>query len=393
MLVVETRDLALVFMVIGILMLGTWPAVWNFVERKGRHPGHTFIDYGIAYTMTAVVIAMICGQVGSAKPGLPNISEQITESNGKCVAFAVLGGFILSIGNICLQYTVALLGLSVGVPFICALTIIVGVSINYKLDSGLNDAAILFPGVACAFVAVMLGGLAHIENQQFLRSKGDPFAEGKDGKAEQGGKDIAPVEDTDIGMTQNKDKFLSLYNPQRAIKAGEKPKWLGILTGTIAGVAISLFSPLFNIATNDNFGLLPPGTTKLSVWLANLYFGLAFGFGAVALNVFFLYYPPFGTAPSSISAYLKDHKLRGWAFFTGFLCSSGNLAEFLGGQAAGYAAAAMVQAFPLVGTLWGILLFKEFWGTSKKAILLLVLEICFYIAAMSLLGASAKARA
>jgi hypothetical protein len=60
---------------------------------------------------------------------VPNISEQIKEQNGKCVAFALLGGFILSIGNICLQYTVALLGLSAGVPFICALTIVVGGSL------------------------------------------------------------------------------------------------------------------------------------------------------------------------------------------------------------------------------------------------------------------------
>ncbi len=61
-------------------------------------------------------------------------------------------------------------------------------------------------------------------------------------------------------------------------------------------------------------------------------------------------------------------------------------------QAAGYAAAAMVQAFPLVATLWGILLFKEFWGTTRRAIFLLVTRVCFYIAAMSLLGASAKSR-
>jgi hypothetical protein len=34
MLLVTNRELALVFMVIGIILLGTWPAVWNYVERK-----------------------------------------------------------------------------------------------------------------------------------------------------------------------------------------------------------------------------------------------------------------------------------------------------------------------------------------------------------------------
>lgn len=62
------------------------------------------------------------------RPGVPDIADQIKEDNGNSVAFAIVGGFILSIGNICMQYSVALLGLSVGMPFICALTIVVGKS-------------------------------------------------------------------------------------------------------------------------------------------------------------------------------------------------------------------------------------------------------------------------
>lgn len=36
MLLVTDRGLALGFMVIGIVLLGTWPAVWNYIERKVR---------------------------------------------------------------------------------------------------------------------------------------------------------------------------------------------------------------------------------------------------------------------------------------------------------------------------------------------------------------------
>lgn len=46
-----------------------------------------------------------------------------------------------------------------------------GVSLNYRLDSGLNDARILFPGTACAAIAIIVGGLAHIENQKHLARK------------------------------------------------------------------------------------------------------------------------------------------------------------------------------------------------------------------------------
>ena len=46
-------------------------------------------------------------------------------------------------------------------------------------------------------------------------------------------------------------------------------------------------------------------------------------------------------------------QLRLWGILAAVLNGLGNLAEFLGGQAAGYAAAAMVQSFPMVSFVAG----------------------------------------
>ena len=41
MWVASTKGEGILFMVLALLMLGTWPAIFNLVERRGRLPTHT----------------------------------------------------------------------------------------------------------------------------------------------------------------------------------------------------------------------------------------------------------------------------------------------------------------------------------------------------------------
>jgi len=95
---------------------------------------------------------------------------------------------------------------------------------------------------------------------------------------------------------------------------------------------------------------------------------------------------------SSFKAYVNDWEGRQWALLAGFLCGFGNGFQFMGGQAAGYAAADAVQALPLVSTFWGILLFGEYRKSSKKTYTLLVLMLLMFIAAVATLMASSGHR-
>jgi len=67
------------------------------------------------------------------------------------------------------------------------------------------------------------------------------------------------------------------------------------------------------------------------------------------------------------------------ALLAGLLCGFGNGFQFMGGQAAGYAAADPVHALPLVSTFWGVLLFvvKPLLFLSRM-ILLLGLDKSFW---------------
>lgn len=64
---------------------------------------------------------------------------------------------------------------------------------------------------------------------------------------------------------------------------------------------------------------------------------------ALILNITFLYRPVLNLPKSSLKAYVKDWDGRGWALLAGLLCGFGNGLQFMGGQAAGYAAADAVQ--------------------------------------------------
>ena len=63
----------------------------------------------------------------------------------------------------------------------------------------------------------------------------------------------------------------------------------------------------------------------------------------IVLNIIFLYHPICGLPKSSFRAYIADWNGRHWALLAGLLCGFGNGFQFMGGQAAGYAAADAVQ--------------------------------------------------
>lgn len=112
--------------------------------------------------------------------------------------------------------------------------------------------------------------------------------------------------------------------------------------------------------------------------------------------------PPLGIKPSSLAAYLRDSKGRGLSVASGLLAGAGDLTQFLGGQTAGYAAAMMVMAYPVLGVLWGLLRFKELRGPKQReggrgrgvqwGLVLVVAQVVLYVLSVGLLSGSAELR-
>jgi hypothetical protein len=173
MYLVTDKGGAIALMIAALCFLGTWPAILNALERKGRLLQHTYLDYSITNLIGAVVIAFTLGQIGLGKPDSPNFLTQLGQDNGPSVRFALAGGMVLSVGNLATQYGWPFVGLSATEVISSSIAVVVGTTMNYFLDGRINHAEILFPGVGCFLVAVCLGSLLHGSNTADTKAKLD----------------------------------------------------------------------------------------------------------------------------------------------------------------------------------------------------------------------------
>ncbi|KAK4399848.1 Ureide permease 2 [Sesamum angolense] len=388
MYVVESKGGAIACMLLSLLLLGTWPAILTLLERRGRLPQHTYLDYTITNLLAALIIAFTFGEIGTSSIDKPNFINQLAQDNWPSVLFAMTGGIALSLGNLATQYAWAFVGLSVTEVITSSITVVIGTTLNYFLDDKINKAEILFPGVGCFLIAVCFGSAVHSSNAADNKAKLTSFSNDyEDGSAI---KDESVSEETYANKAENlengtptkeKAKIRDCRFSDRAREQkGNK------------GVCFSLFSPAFNLATNDQWHKLKDGVPHLSVYAAFFYFSVSCFLIAIILNISFLYHPVLNLPKSSLKAYVSDWNGRRWAFLAGLLCGFGNGLQFMGGQAAGYAAADAVQALPLVSTFWGVLLFGEYRRSSRRTYVLLVGMLSMFIVAVSVLMASSGHR-
>ncbi|CAH2045592.1 unnamed protein product [Thlaspi arvense] len=389
MYMIESKAGAITCMLLALLFLGTWPAIMTLTERRGRLPQHTYLDYTITNLLAAVIIAFTLGQIG---PSRPNFITQLSQDNWQSVMFAMAGGIVLSLGNLATQYAWAFVGLSVTEVITASITVVIGTTLNYFLDDRINRAEVLFPGVACFLIAVCFGSAVHKSNADDNKFKLQDFKSLETTSSFQ-----IETNPGNSGLSKGKAKegtaaFLIELEKQRAIKVFGKSTIIGLAITFFAGICFSLFSPAFNLATNDQWHTLKHGVPKLNVYTAFFYFSVSAFVLAMILNIRFLYWPILGLPRSSFKAYVNDWNGRGWSFLAGFLCGFGNGLQFMGGQAAGYAAADAVQALPLVSTFWGILLFGEYRRSSKRTYILLTSMLFMFIVAVAVLMASSGHR-
>ncbi|XP_057758303.1 ureide permease 1-like isoform X1 [Arachis stenosperma] len=403
MYLVESKGGAILCMLVSLLFLGTWPGVMTLLERRGRLPQHTYLDYTFTNLLAAVIIAFTFGEIGPSKPNEPNFLSQLSQDNWPSVLFAMAGGVVLSVGNLSTQYAWAFVGLSVVEVITSSLTVVIGTTLNYFLDDKINRAEILFPGVGCFLIAVCLGSAVHSSNTADNKTKLDSFSSHyKDAPL---GHSLPTVKETRVDLKDsengtipaNKAKagtaaFLIELEERRSIKVFGKSTFVGLAITFFAGVCFSLFSPAFNLATNDQWHTLKKGVPHLTVYTAFFYFSASCFVLAIILNLTFLYHPVLNLPKSSLKAYLRDWDGRAWALLAGLLCGFGNGLQFMGGQAAGYAAADAVQALPLVSTFWGVVLFGEYRKSSRRTYALLCSMLLMFIVAVGVLMASSGHR-
>jgi hypothetical protein len=100
---VDSIGFILLLLLLSLLLLGAWPALWKYCDVNGKKPSHTCLDYGITYALVGVASSVIGAVLEHAGGTMPSVSEQLRQDSGPLVAFAAGGGVALALGDIILQ--------------------------------------------------------------------------------------------------------------------------------------------------------------------------------------------------------------------------------------------------------------------------------------------------
>ena len=74
MRVIEDKGGAIAVMLVSLFFIGTFPAIMMLLERRGRLPQHTYLDYSVTN-----LLAVAFGQPGESRPGLPSFFTQLSQ--------------------------------------------------------------------------------------------------------------------------------------------------------------------------------------------------------------------------------------------------------------------------------------------------------------------------
>jgi hypothetical protein len=314
------------------------------------------------------------------------------EWNLSLILVAMVGGALLSIGNLSMQWATSVFGapLTTVLAMQASLTVVIGTSINYVLEPQRTARPVLLGcGVTVFLTAIVLATWAQMlylgrnKNRAQYMECGDV----DDLTPQQPGLIALPA----IGDGPEFKKISeftgeSFYSDSGSEREEPTTVCIGLYVAFGGGLCFGFFSPAFNIAVNDPWGWSASG---LTVAMANMVFSLAFCLTSIFGNVRLMTHPPHGIPRSTLWLYVQETcSERRVALLAGLVCAMGNLLQFQGGKLAGFATADMVQAFPLVATVWDVVVFGEFRHATKQVLTALILMYVTYLLGIVLLASS-----
>ncbi len=321
MFIVHSYTLAVVLCFVTMLCWGSWGNTQKMASKNWRYELY-YWDYVIGILLFSILLGFTLGSFGTQGR---SFIEDLQQISGRNYLNALIGGVIFNASNILLSASVSLAGLAVAFPVGVGLALVLGVFINY-FSTPKGDPLLLFIGVALVVVAIIFNGIA-------------------------AGK---------MNKNENSNKK-------------------GIVLAVIAGVLMSLFYRFVASAMDlDNFeNPTPSMATPYSAFFI-------FAVGIFVSNFIFntlVMKKPFVGQPVSYNEYFKGsfgaHMV---GILGGAIWAVGTAFSYIAaGQAGAAISYALGQGAPMVAALWGVLIWKEFKGSSKSVNALLALMFLFFI--------------
>lgn len=329
MFIVQNYSLAILFCTITMLCWGSWANTQKLVQKKWRFELF-YWDYVLGIFLFSLIGAFTLGSSGELGR---SFTDDIAQADMSSIRSAFIGGIVFNLANILLTAAIAGAGMAVAFPVGIGLALVIGVLINYLMLSK-GDPVLLFSGVALVTLAIILNAIAYSKHS------------GSTGKKSVG-------------------------------------KW--IVMSVIAGVLMSTFYP-FIAAGMDLENFVAPAAGKMTPYTAFVVFAAGIVVSNLVFNTILMRRPLEGT-PITYAEYFKGKfSIHLIGILGGCIWGLGNLFNLIAAGKAGPAISyGLGQGATLVAALWGVLIWKEFKGSSKSVGYLITTMFILFVAGLGLL--------
>nr|WP_121269640.1 GRP family sugar transporter [Pedobacter schmidteae] len=332
MFIVENYAVAVACCFITMLCWGSWANTQKLVQKEWRFELF-YWDYVLGIFLFALLGAFTMGSFGES--GRP-FMEDLMQTDGKNLTSAFIGGIVFNLANILLTAAIAGAGMAVAFPVGIGLALVIGVLINYMMLSK-GDPVLLFSGVLLVTLAIIINAIAYKKHAGTTSKKG-------------------------VG------------------------KW--IVVSIIAGILMSTFYP-FIAAGMDLENFVTPASGKMTPYTAFVIFAAGIVVSNLVFNTVLMKRPLEGSALKYSEYFSGRSGLHIVGVLGGCIWGLGNLFNLLAAGKAGPAISyGLGQGATLIAALWGVLIWKEFKGSSSSIGYLIATMFLLFVAGLGLVIAA-----
>jgi len=372
-----------IFAFVSLTCWGSWSNAFVVAGRRKKPFRFElfYLDFAMSMVVVQIIFCATLGQIsydGDSSSSL-DASEHVLsdELPGKLknIGLAIAGGVVFNLSNILLVAAIEIAGMAVAFPLGVGTALVIGTCVTYSLDAD-GKPEMLFSGVGLGFIAVCLVALTHFlkerEQSAIMSNHAAQLPEEENtAKDPRGSETESLVERSSVNL-----------DPKQ--KPGAV-KTVGVALSS--GILMSFWNPLVVASMKHN----GKGGDGLSPYAAMLWFCVSVLVSTIVFSFYLFRYPITGQTQVMWADYFNTgdcvSHLLGWA--GGFAWAVGTTLNIIGGGSIGFAISyALGQAAPAVACLWGLLVWREFDGTSSRVKLSLASVFTFYAAAIACIAMS-----
>jgi glucose uptake protein len=325
----------IVCLIVSMLCWGSWA---NLQKKSGKWRYELFYwDFSIGIALVAIVAAFTLGSLNTSDL---TFQDNLLIATYHKISYALEGGFLIGLANLFLVAALSVAPIAVVFPIAMGLALVVHA--GWLVFPPQGSVLLLSGGAVLVLIAVVVNAYAY---------------------------STYVLEQREVKKPLTPDPRTVAVKPPTAAK--------GVVLSVMSGLAMGFVSPLADISRSGEDGL--------GAYTAGLLFALtALGSTFVAAPFFFTF--SVHGAPVQFRAYFKGaRKLHLYGILAGVIWGVGLITAFASGgslsriQASPVAVRGFAEGAVIVASLWGLLRWREFSGSSDRVRILLMAMLVVWV--------------